>query len=231
MKKIIVLLLIIALLIPFAACTKKADTESGQSGSTEQNTPTVQKLPEVVTGSIVFSDIGTVTFELYPNSARESALNFIYLANSGHYNGVIVDRIVKGVCIQAGKYEVGYKERHTSPDYTIKGEFVDNGIENELPMVNGAIAWVTEPGEPDSAHTEFAIYPDAVTSWDYAGKVAVFGKVTGDDSFAVLEKINKRKTSNERPNKQIVISAIVINPVEQDGFAQDFEFPLPDFRQ
>ena len=227
MKRIITLLLALAMLFAFTACTK-----TGTSGSdTAQNTPAPTeevKLPEVVTGSIVFSDIGTVTLEIYPNAARNSALNFIYLANSGHYNGVIVDRIVKGVCIQAGKYEVGYKTRHTSPDYTIKGEFADNGIENELPMVNGAIAWVTEPGDNDSAHTEFAIYPDAVTSWDYAGKVAVFGKVTGDDSFAVLEKINKRKTSNERPNKQIVISAIVINPIEQDGFAADFEFPLPE---
>lgn len=231
MKKIIALLLALLMLASFAACTKKADTAnsgSAQNGSTDKSTDNT-KLPDIVTGSIVFKDYGTVTFEIYPNAAPQSALNFIYLAKSGHFNGVIVDRISKDFCIQAGKYESGFIERKTEQDYTIKGEFSDNGVENNLSMLNGAICWGTEAGEPDSANCEFAIYPDAATSWDLAGKAAVFGYVTGDDSFKVLTKINKQKTYQEKPKEEIMIAAVTIDPVSQSGFEPDFEFPMPNF--
>ena len=229
MQRIITLILALCLLFAFAACTKTGTTGS----DTAQNTPapTEQKLPDVVTGSIVFRDIGTITFEIYPNAAPNSALNFIYLAKSGHYNGVIVERLVKDFCIQLGKYESGFLERVTDPDYTIKGEFTENGIENNLAMTNGAIAFVTDDGNPDTAHTEIAIYPYATSSWGLAGKVAVFGYITGEDSFKVLDRINKRKTHNDKPKKEIVIDAVIIDPVLQEGFEADFEFPLPDFRQ
>ena len=231
MKRIIVLFMAVMMLASFAACTKKADTansSSAQNGSSQKNASDV-KLPDIVTGSIVLTDLGTLTFELYPNIAPQSALNFIYLAKSGHFNGVIVDRIVKDFCIQAGRYESGFTERKTEQDYTIKGEFSDNGFENNLAMTNGAIAWVTEGDSKDSAHTEFAIYPYASTSWDMAGKAAVFGYITGDESFKILDKINSRKTYQEKPKKEIMIAAVTIDPVTQEGFSADFEFPLPDF--
>ena len=227
MKRIITLLLALAVLFAFASCTKTGTTgsDTAQNGNTQTAENT--KLPEIVTGSIVFRDIGTVTFEIYTNAAPQSALNFIYLAKSGHYNGVIVDRLVKDFVIQLGRYESGFLERATDPDYTIKGEFTENGIENNLALTNGAIAFVTEDGA-DTAHTEIAIYPDAASSWGLAGKVAVFGYITGEDSFSVLDKINKRKTHNDKPKKEIIIDAVIIDPVVQDGFAADFEFPLPD---
>jgi len=68
MKKIIALLLALLMLASFAACTKKADTAnsgSAPNGSTDKSSDNT-KLPDIVTGSIVFKDYGTVTFEPLP---------------------------------------------------------------------------------------------------------------------------------------------------------------------
>ena len=55
------------------------------------------------------------------------------------------------------------------------------------------------------------------------------GMVYGEDSFKVLEKINKRKTYAEKPKKEIMITSVTLEPVEQPGFESTFEFPQPNF--
>ena len=230
MKKIIALLLALAMMIAFASCNKKTDsTKSDSSREAEIAANDAVKLPDVVKGSMIFKDLGVVTFEIYPNQARQSALNFIYLVNKGHYNGIIVDRLVKDFCIQAGDYQSGFVPRETEKNYTIKGEFSANGVDNKLAFTKGAMAWVRVGDDYNSAHTEFAIYPYPETSWDLAGKYAVFGIVTGEDSFKVLEKINKRKTYAEKPSKEIMITSVTLEPIDQEGFDPTFEFPEPNF--
>ena len=230
MKRFIAFFLCMLMLFAFAACNK--DEEAGNKTNNE---PTQAEkndaivLPDVVKGSITFKDYGMVNFEIYPNLARQSCLNFIYLVNSGHYNGVIVDRLVKGFVIQAGQYQSGFVPRNTEFEYTIKGEFEKNGVENNLSFIKGTMAWVLKGDDMNSAHTEFAIYTDSTTCWDLQGKYAAFGMITGEDSFKVLKKINKQKTYAERPSEEITITSVTLEPIAQEGFAKDFEFPEPNF--
>lgn len=229
MKRLFVLLLTFAMLLSIASCKKDSPTNKNNNTSPNASSAdgtSVVKLPDVVTGSIVFKNLGVVSFELYPNMAPQSALNFIYLANIGHYNGIIVDRLQKDFVIQAGTYEKGYVRREVK-DYTIKGEFEANGVENKLTFTKGAIAWALTGSDYDSAHTEFCIYPYTESTWDLQGKYAVFGYVT--DGFDVLDKINKRKVSKGRPSKDILITSVTIDPVDQKGFTEDYKFPEPNF--
>lgn len=233
MKRIISLLLCLVMLFAFTACKDK-DTDTGAdgnngSGSTTKTGYDVRSLPAVVKGSMVFLDIGTVTFEIYPQLAPESALNFIYLVNSGHYNGVIVDRLVKDFVIQAGNYQSGFVPRNTEFEYSIKGEFKENGIENNISFIAGTMAWVYTGTDYNSASKEFAIYTDSTTCWDLNGKYAAFGIVTGKDSKEVLAKINKRKTYAEKPKKEIMIASVTLEPLDLEGFDTTYEFPLPTF--
>ncbi len=58
--------------------------------------------------------------ELYPEVAPQSVYNFISLANSGFYNGVIFHRVIRSFMIQGGAPQglgIG------GPGYCIKGEF------------------------------------------------------------------------------------------------------------
>ena len=69
----------------------------------------------------------TMKGELYPETAPISVANFVELANSGFYDGVIFHRVIPGFMIQGGD-PLG---RGTGgPGYSIRGEFARNGIAN-----------------------------------------------------------------------------------------------------
>ena len=67
--------------------------------------------------------------ELYPEIAPNTVNNFISLANSGFYNGIIFHRVIKNFMIQGGD-PTGTGTG--GPGYSIKGEFTANGFENNL---------------------------------------------------------------------------------------------------
>ena len=45
---------------------------------------------------------GTMTLELYPETAPITVENFVKLANEGFYNGLIFHRVIAGFMIQGG---------------------------------------------------------------------------------------------------------------------------------
>ena len=68
---------------------------------------------------------GIITAELYPDVAPQSVYNFISLANSGFYDGLIFHRVIPGFMIQGGCPE---GTGMGGPGYCIKGEFLFNGV-------------------------------------------------------------------------------------------------------
>ena len=72
---------------------------------------------------------GVIVAELYPDIAPNTVANFIDLANSGFYDGLIFHRVIAGFMIQGGD-PTG--TGMGGPGYTIKGEFDANGFENSL---------------------------------------------------------------------------------------------------
>ena len=81
------------------------------------------------TFKITMENGGVITGELYPEKAPQSVYNFISLANSGYYNGLIFHRVIPGFMIQGGCPE---GTGMGGPGYCIKGEFFFNGFKNEL---------------------------------------------------------------------------------------------------
>ena len=81
------------------------------------------------TFTITMENGGVITGELYPEKAPQSVYNFISLANSGYYNGLIFHRVIPGFMIQGGCPE---GTGMGGPGYCIKGEFFFNGIKNDL---------------------------------------------------------------------------------------------------
>ena len=51
------------------------------------------------TFTITMENGGVITGELYPEKAPQSVYNFISLANSGYYNGLIFHRVIPGFMI------------------------------------------------------------------------------------------------------------------------------------
>ena len=72
--------------------------------------------------------------ELYPEIAPNTVNNFISLVKKGYYNGLTFHRIINGFMIQGGCPE---GTGTGGPGYQIKGEFAQNGFENNLAHTPG----------------------------------------------------------------------------------------------
>ena len=109
--------------------------------------------------------------ELYPEIAPQSVGNFIALANSGFYDGLIFHRVIPGFMIQGGDPKgVGIG----GPGYSIKGEFTRNGFKNDLKHDRGVLS-MARTMMPNSAGSQFFIMHKNSPHLD--GQYAAFGKV------------------------------------------------------
>jgi cyclophilin family peptidyl-prolyl cis-trans isomerase len=75
-----------------------------------------------------------ITVELYPAAAPNTVANSIELANSSFYDGLMFHRVIKGFMIQGGDPK---GDGTGGPDYAIKGEFTENGVDNRLTHTPG----------------------------------------------------------------------------------------------
>ncbi|MEG1963957.1 MAG: peptidylprolyl isomerase, partial [Clostridia bacterium] len=82
------------------------------------------------TGKIILADERQINFELYENYAPLSVANFVELANSGFYKGLIFHRVIENFMIQGGGMDKNMKQKFTVK--TVKGEFYTNGVKNDL---------------------------------------------------------------------------------------------------
>ena len=127
-----------------------------------------------------------IELELYPDIAPISVSNFKYLASKGFYNGLIFHRVIEGFMIQGGCPE----GRGTGgPGYHIKGEFLSNGVENNLKHERGVIS-MARAFDFDSAGSQFFIMHKDAPHLD--GQYAAFGKVI--DGMDVVDKIAKENS-------------------------------------
>ena len=138
---------------------------------------------------ITMANGGVIEGELYPEKAPQSVYNFISLANSGYYNGLIFHRVIPGFMIQGGCPE---GTGMGGPGYCIKGEFLWNGIKNDLKHKRGVLS-MARSQSPNSAGSQFFIMHDTAKHLD--GQYAAFGKVTS--GMEVVDAIAKVKTNRQ----------------------------------
>ena len=135
---------------------------------------------------------GTITAELYPEVAPITVNNFISLINKGIYNGLIFHRVINGFMIQGGDPDgIGTG----GPGYHIRGEFAQNGYENNLKHTAGVLS-MARSMMPNSAGSQFFIMHKDAPHLD--GAYAAFGKIT--EGMDVVNKIAETATDyNDRP--------------------------------
>jgi len=150
-----------------------------------------------------------MTFELEPAAAPISVKNFIDLAKSGYYTGAIFHRVIKNFMIQGGAGSGKAK--------TIKGEFRQNGVKNELLHERGVLS-MARTMVPDSASSQFFVMHQASPHLD--GAYAAFGRmVTG---FETLDAIASIATDRQdRPLQDVVIDKVAV-----DTFGVDYGKPV-----
>ena len=139
--------------------------------------------------------------ELYPDVAPNTAANFIELANSGFYDGLIFHRVIPGFMIQGGD-PTG--TGMGGPGWAIKGEFSGNGFENDLSHERGVIS-MARAMDPDSAGSQFFIMHADYPPLD--GQYAAFGRVI--EGIEAVDHVAETQTdANDRPVEDQVIQTI-----------------------
>ena len=127
-------------------------------------------------------NFGTIKFELYPEYAPETVANFITLANRGFYDGLTFHRIVKDFMIQGGDKNGDGTGVATTKDlrddgddteYTIKGEFIANGVDNKLQFEEGVVAM---------ARSDYTSYSSTLTEESYNSGSSQFFIMTAENT-------------------------------------------------
>ena len=151
--------------------------------------------------------------ELYPEIAPNTVNNFISLINKGYYDGIIFHRVIKQFMIQGGDPEgtgVG------GPGYSIKGEFSQNGFENDLKHTKGVLS-MARTMMPDSAGSQFFIMHE--TSPHLDGQYAAFGKVI--EGVDIIDKIASVATDYmDKPLETQMMKKVTV-----DTFGVDYPEP------
>ncbi len=158
-------------------------------------------------------DGGIIKAELYPEIAPNTVNNFLSLVKKGFYDGLIFHRVIEGFMIQGG---CPNGNGMGDPGYSIKGEFTQNGFQNDLKHTKGVLS-MARSMMPDSAGSQFFIMHKVSPHLD--GAYAAFGKVT--EGMDVVNRIAQVDTDySDRP-----IEPQRMKKVTAETFGVEYEEP------
>lgn len=160
--------------------------ESPSSTTASEPTTVVSTYPVTdKTRAVIETNKGKIVFKFYPDKAPNTVQNFIKLANSNFYNGIVWHRVEPGFVIQGGdplsKDSDPNNDGTGGPGYTIKAEFSD------LHHLEGTVAMARHPDDFDSAGSQFYICLGTLPDLD--GKYTIFGQVI--EGMDVVKSIQK----------------------------------------
>ena len=175
--------------------------------------------------SDVKNPIATITLEggkvmraeLYPEKAPNTVHNFIALANSKFYDGLIFHRCIPGFMIQGG---CPNGNGMGGPGYEIRGEFSGNGFAQNDLIHNTGVLSMARAMNPDSAGSQFFVMVAPAPHLD--GQYAAFGQVfEGAEEAIAISQVQTDR--NDKPKTPVVIQSIRVD-------TQGVEYPAPKKR-
>jgi peptidyl-prolyl cis-trans isomerase B (cyclophilin B) len=149
---------------------------------------------------------GTLRIELDEANAPLCTANFLAYVNSGHYDGTVFHRVIKGFMLQGGGFEAGMKQKPTLAP--IKNE-ANNGLKNKRYTLSMA-----RTNDPHSATSQFFVNvadnafldfkAENASGWGYA----VFGRVVAGTE--VVDAIEKVQTGRKGFHDDVPLEDVVI---------------------
>ncbi|MGA2822579.1 MAG: peptidylprolyl isomerase [Bacteroidales bacterium] len=173
--------------------------------SSSQGTATSKKQVKFV----IHTEFGDMKGILY-NETPKHRDNFVKLAKSGFYDGLLFHRVIMGFMIQGGdplskNAKAGQALGMGDPGYTIPAEFNVN-----LKHKRGALAAArNENPEKNSSGSQFYIVQPEKGTHFLDMNYTVFGEVT--EGFDVIDKIaSAPKDQRDRPLKDIKMTVKIV---------------------
>ena len=170
------------------------------------STPSYKDVPNPQV-TITMENGEEIHLELYPDVAPITVTNFVDLANSGYYDGLIFHRVINGFMIQGGDPN---GDGTGGPGFTIKGEFSANGVKNDLSHTRGVISMARKGTGNNTAGSQFFIVQTDSPHLD--GQYAAFGRVIDEESMKVVDEIAATSTdANDKPLSEWRIKSITVD--------------------
>lgn len=161
----------------------------------------------------IITSKGDMLVDLYPDEAPKTVANFVQYAKDGHYDRLIIHRVVQGFVIQGGGYNKYFSERPTRAPVPYEG---DNGLKN----YRTTLAMARTP-DPNSAGSQWYVnlrdnndqldhfVNDLGPRYGYA----VFGRVVG--GMEVADAIGAIPTGPGGPfPSEVPIETVTISRVD-----------------
>ena len=153
---------------------------------------------------------GTMTVKLYSETPLHRD-NFVKLAKSGFYDGLLFHRIINGFMIQGGdpftKDSTKIAQFGTGgPGYTIPAEIVSGKTHKKGALAAARRGDQVNPAK-ESSGSQFYIVQDADGCRHLDGEYTIFGEVV--DGLTVIDKIASEKTDmRDRPLRRVQIISV-----------------------
>lgn len=179
---------VIVILFVFSSFISKKEDNSkvsedllGISYNIDGNEASLNYDTENPVAALYIEKYGSVVIELYPDKAPNTVNNFISLIRNGFYDNNTFHRLMPGFVLQGGDPD---GTGTGGPGYKIKGEFKQNGFDNDLKHEKWVVS-MARSQDNDSAGSQFFICLDKASHLD--DNYAAFGKVI--DGFKNIENI------------------------------------------
>jgi len=158
---------------------------------------------------VLETTLGDIVIELRQDRAPVSVQNFLAYARSGHYDGTIFHRVLKGFMIQGGGYTPDFESKPTRPP-------IRNEAANGLRNMRGTVA-MARSSAVRSATAEFFINVEDNSKLNHRGispdqyGYAVFGRVL--EGMDVVDRIAAVKVRRHDEHEAVPIEPVVITRV------------------
>ena len=149
---------------------------------------------------------GTLRIELDDANAPLSCANFLAYVNSGHFDGTVFHRVIKGFMLQGGGFDATMKQKATLAN--VRNE-ANNGLKNKHYTLAMA-----RTSDPHSASSQFFINVNDNTMLDQAQSrdghgYAVFGKVV--EGMDVVDKIKATAVKPRGMHQHMPETPVILN--------------------
>lgn len=228
MKRLLFSTLVIVLVLSLAGCKWGNKTPEGEPADNQETvTPTeTPENTEAVEGDttepenseemktetkyIISTNVGDMTVKLYDETPLHKA-NFIKLANSRFYDGILFHRIINGFMIQVGDPLTKDPEQESKwgtggPGYTIPAEIVPGFTHKKGALAAARRGDKVNPAK-ESSGSQFYIVQDENGCKHLDGEYTIFGEVIS--GFETIDKIASTPTDmRDKPMKEVKIISV-----------------------
>ena len=181
--------------------------------------------------AIMHTNMGDIKIKLFQNEVPKTVKNFVELAKSGYYNGIIFHRVIKDFMIQGGDptgtgmggssiYGEKFEDEFSVKLHNIRGAL---SMANAGPNTNGSQFFIVQASSiPDGMAEQMKQLVDrgfpeeSIADYEELGgtpwldfKHSVFGQVF--EGMDVVDSIaNVRTMAGDKPMQDVVIESIEI---------------------